>query len=97
MDTLGQLCVWWIPQVPMKAFRVPVKSPEEAKLVLKTLADYDIFQVNNRVKPDCCNTGGLEVFEHLEDEPEPGWIEWYSEDGLDIWAHDVLEEAKNEN
>ncbi|GAG34679.1 unnamed protein product, partial [marine sediment metagenome] len=32
MPKKGDLQVWWIPQVPMKAFTVPVKTVEEAKL-----------------------------------------------------------------
>lgn len=48
--------------------------------VLDILADYDMFQFENRVKPDYCNAQGLEEW----DEQEDGWCEWYSEDGLDI-------------
>lgn len=76
----GDLRVWWIPQVPMKAFHVPVKTVNEAKLLLRTLADYDLFQYENRIKPDYCNTGGLEVFE------AEGWMEWESDDFDDIRA-----------
>ena len=78
----GALRVWHIPQVPGKGFRVPVKSPAEAKFVLDILAAYDGFQFENRIKPDYCNAGGLEVYENGE------WTDWYSEDGQDIddWA-----------
>jgi len=65
-----RLRVWWIPQVPMKAFRVDVKTIDEAKLLLKTLAQYDLFQYENNIKPDYCNTGGLETFE------DGDWCEW---------------------
>ena len=34
----GDLAVWWIPQVPGKAFRVPVKSLQDAALIIDTLA-----------------------------------------------------------
>lgn len=74
----GALRVWWIPQVPGKAFHVPVASPAEAQKLLTVLADYDIFQFKNRIKPDYFNAGGLEVFEDGE------WCEWNSEDGDDI-------------
>ena len=70
-----KLRVWWIPQVPMKPFHVEVKDIEEAKKIMVVLADYDLFQYDNRVKPDYSNAGGLEVFEDGE------WTEWYSEDG----------------
>ena len=75
----GDLRVWWIPQVPMHPFRVPVASPSEAAKVLDVLADYDLFQLENNVKPDYCNAGGLEVFESGE------WTEWYEAlTGFDI-------------
>lgn len=75
-----QFRVWHIPQVPMKPFRVEVPDVETAKLVIKTLADYDLFQFENKVKPDYANQSGLEVL--VGDE----WEEWYSEDGdEDIW------------
>jgi len=66
----GDLKVWWIPQVPMNAFEVSVSSVEEAAKIMTVLADYDLFQYENRVKPDYCNTGGLLVFQGGE------WIGW---------------------
>jgi hypothetical protein len=81
----GDLRIWWIPQVPMKAFCVEVGSIKEAKLILNTLGEYDNFQFKNNVKPDYCNTGGLEVWEdNYDGEGTCGWVTWYSEDGLDI-------------
>lgn len=74
----GDLRVWWIPQIPMEPFNVPVDSVAEAKLVLKTLADYDLFQFAHNVKPDYSNAGGLNVFDGGE------WCEWNSADGLEI-------------
>lgn len=78
MNKQGDLRVWWIPQVPMKPFHVAVKNIDEAILLLNTLADYDLFQFKNSIKPDYCNMGGFEVFENSE------WSEWYDEDGNDI-------------
>lgn len=77
--------VWWIPQIPMKAFRVAVDTIDEAALILDTLANYDLFQYHNRVKPDYSNAGGLEVFENGE------WTEWDDGDGRDIdaWMENV--------
>lgn len=75
----GQLRVWHIPQVPMKAFYVDVASVEEARKILAVLADYDIFQFENKVKPDYANASGLEIVEDGE------WREWESEDGDNIW------------
>lgn len=73
-----ELRVWWIPQVPMTAFRVPVKTIGEAVLLLRTLAEYDKFQYENNVKPDYSNAGGLETLEDDE------WVEYYDELGRDI-------------
>lgn len=77
---MAKLRVWHIPQVPMKAFHVDVETLEEAIKVLNILADYDLFQFENRVKPDYCNMQGLEEF----DEQDGEWSEWYSDDGMDI-------------
>ena len=74
----GQLRVWHIPQVPMPAFRVYVSSIKEAKLILETLAIYDLFQLENKIKPDYSNVAGLEVFENGE------WCDWEDEEGNDI-------------
>jgi hypothetical protein len=75
---IGQLRVWWIPQVPMKPFHRDVDNVKSAKLLLDTLAQYDIFQFANRIKPDYCNAGGLEVF------GEEGWEDWYDKEGNGI-------------
>lgn len=85
---MSEMRVWWIPQVPMKAFHVPVKTLGEAKLILNTLANYDLFQLENKIKPDYCNAGGLEVFENVEDGE---WSEWMDEEGRNI---DEIDEIK---
>jgi len=74
----GDLRVWWIPQVPMKDFLYPVQSVIEAKHVLDILAEYDLFQLEHKVKPDFSNVGGLQVFEDGE------WLEWSNDDGESI-------------
>lgn len=66
----GDLRIWWVPQVPMRPFRVRVDNLREAKLLLDTLASYDIFQLAHRIKPDFCNAGGVDVFEDGE------WMDW---------------------
>lgn len=86
--------VWWIPQFPMKRFTVEIPESiapgsanrmmtrfymvEHAKLLLKALDNYTWVQFDDKVKPDYCNAGGLEVFEDGE------WVEWNNEDGHDI-------------
>jgi hypothetical protein len=73
----GDLEVWWIPQVPMKAFRKRVADLAQAKLLLEALADYDLFQYENNVKGDYANVGGLQIFEDGE------WSDWYHPDSGD--------------
>jgi len=70
--------IWWIPQVPMNPFYVPVKTIEEAVLILDTLAKYDLFQLANSIKPDYSNAGGLQVM------VDGKWEEWEDEEGNDI-------------
>ena len=78
MSANGDLKVWWIPQIPMKPFEVPVKRIIDAMLLLNVLADYDIFQFENNIKPDYSNAGGLMIFEDGE------WVDWEDEDGNSI-------------
>lgn len=73
----NKLRVWWIPQVGAinEAFYVPVQSVEEGKKVLDMLATYDAFQLQNRIKPDYSNAGGLQVYN-----PEiADYEDWYLE------------------
>lgn len=98
---LGSLRVWWIPQIPGKQFHVPVKDTDEAIKIMNVLAEYDQFQYDNRIKPDYCNAGGLEVLELTEDDNDnlvPGWNEWYDQDTGDSIddLKDRLEESAGE-
>lgn len=77
-NTTGDLRVWHIPQIPGKPFHVTVASVEQAKLVLSVLANYDIFQFKNRIKPDYSNASGLDVFQ------DGDWWEWEDKDGNTI-------------
>lgn len=81
----GTLRVWWVPQVPCKAFRFGVESPAEGKRVLHILAEYDLFQLANNIKPDFCNAGGLECFSQ---DGDGEWCDWHDPDtgdGIDDW------------
>ena len=71
-----KLRVWHNCQVgSVKNFYVPVDSIEEAWNILNTLWRYDLFQYENRIKPDYCNTGGLQVYN-----PEVAdYEDWYLE------------------
>ena len=61
--------------MPMDRFFVPVKSIAEGVKVMDVLAQYDMFQLENNIKPDYCNAGGIEIFED-----ENGWMNWYDEE-----------------
>lgn len=67
MKTLNEMGVmfkvWWIPQVPGPRFEVHVFSPKEGAKVQEILAKYDQFQLDNRIKGDYCNAGGL-IYSH---------------------------------
>ena len=78
--TVGDLQVWWIPQVPMKAFEVDVSTVAEGVKLLDVLADYDRFQFENNVKPDYCNAGGLRRWCADNGDGVPGWEDWYDEE-----------------
>ena len=76
-----KLSVWWVPQVPMAAFRVPVKSVAEGVKVMDVLADYDSFQFENEVKGDYASAGGLDVWDEDSDgQGNPDWANWYDEE-----------------
>jgi hypothetical protein len=74
----GDLRVWWIPQVPMQSFEVPVESVEQGWWLCSVLADYDTFQLENNVKPDYANAGGVQMFEVID-----GTGDWFDVDEPD--------------
>jgi hypothetical protein len=65
--------VWWKPQNPGPTFYHPVAGIVEAHKVMALLADYDLFQFDNKIIFDYANTGGIEILEGGE------WVE-YEED-----------------
>jgi hypothetical protein len=82
---IDDLRVWWIPQVPMKPFYVSVNSINEALLLVDTLGRYDAFQLENNVKGDYANAGGLQIYEAGSGKRASGWSDWYDpETGDDI-------------
>jgi hypothetical protein len=71
------------PQIPCKPFIVEVVSLEEAKKIMDVLANYDLFQYENRIKSDYCNSTILEYW----DEEEQDWLSWSDEEtGIDNLA-----------
>lgn len=75
-----KLRVSHFPQVPCKPFIVDVLTLEEAKKVCDILANYDLFQYKNKIKPDYANMTVLEYW----DEEEQDWLGWFDEEtGID--------------
>jgi len=96
-----KLRVWHIPQVPMKAFFVEVSSVEEGVRMMDALANYDIFQCENNIKPDYCNANGLQMWDESLTEEDMAdmelsdkWVDW----GNDFFddPRDYLESLKEE-
>jgi len=71
----GVLRVWWVPQMPMKSFKVRVPSLKAGVRMMRALARYDLFQFENKIKPDYCNTGGIQVWNASTNH----WDDWYDE------------------
>lgn len=62
--------VWHIPQVPGKAFRFEVPTWSEAVRLQNALAGYDLFQLNNNIKPDYSNVSGIQFYDHTIEDDE---------------------------
>lgn len=64
--------------MPGKAFLVDVASVAEGVKVMDVLAGYDLFQLENRIKPDYSNAGGLQMFDPEDDtdSPDGSWVDW---------------------
>lgn len=88
-----KLRIWHIPQVPCPAFRVEIPLAEDTKMVeeairlLQVLSSYDLFQYENKIKPDYANAQGLEFLDS-----DGTWCEWHDEEDRDI--SDVLRELR---
>lgn len=70
----------------MKPVTVDVETVQEGVKLLGILADYDAFQLENNIKPDYCNVGGLSMIEDGE------WVDWCDEEtGIDDPEEYLLE------
>lgn len=75
-----KLRVSHFPQIPCKAFITEVEDLKQAKLLSDVLANYDLFQFENRIKPDYANATVVEMW----DEDEEDWVSWFDEEtGID--------------
>jgi Superinfection exclusion gene product 17 len=94
---IGDLRIWWISQIPGPVFNAPVSMLDEGVRLLDTLARYDLFQLENNIKPDFCNAGGIQRYEVDGAEEEgggPGWIDWYDEESGEDDPRQYLEEKR---
>ena len=71
-----ELRVAHYPQLPCKPFIVDVDNLEEAKKIFDVLANYDLFQYENNIKPDYSNITALEEYREEEDE----WYDWVDDE-----------------
>lgn len=75
-----KLRVCHFPQIPHKPFVVEVEDLCQAKFLSDVLANYDLFQYKNKIKPDYANMTIVEMW----DEEEEEWISWFDkETGID--------------
>ncbi len=75
-----KLRICHMPQFPCKPFIVEVEDLKQAKFLSDVLANYDLFQFENRIKPDYANVTLVEQWN--EDERE--WLFWCDEEtGID--------------
>lgn len=75
-----ELRVCHYPQVNCMAFVTKVENLKEAKLLSDVLAAYDLFQLEQKIKPKYSNVTVVEMW----DEENQDWIPWYDvETGID--------------
>lgn len=67
-----------------------VSSPKEAFDSINAIANFILFAIDKGIIPDHCNAAGLEVW----DDDEQEWLEWYDEDGLDLFDHFEVESSE---
>ena len=75
--------IWWVAQVPVEEFHYPVDSLKEAFVMLDAFARYDLFQIENNIKPDFASAGGLHIWKGEE------WEEWEDQNGDTISDYDI--------
>ena len=68
-----------------------VKTLEEAKLVIDSIARFLNTKIEEGVFEDHCSAAGLQYY----DTEEGIWLDWYDENGLDFDDHfEALEEGE---
>ena len=68
-----------------------VKTLEEAKLVIDSIARFLNTKIAEGVFEDHCSAAGLQYYDAETD----NWLDWYDEEGLDLDEHfEALEEGE---
>jgi len=75
-----KLRVVYIPQVPMKGFKVVVNNEREAYIVYNALINQHNFLLDEKVIPDHLNV----IFVEMVDESGE-WVEYYNEEEMVEW------------
>lgn len=90
--------VWHIPQVPGAMFMVEVPTYAEAERLKSALADYDLFQLEHKIKPDYCNANGIQIYQHdltdqdlIEMELDDRWVDVEDMDDLESYLEFIKE------
>ncbi len=83
----GDLRIYYIPQVPMKAYEADIPRGagesdsaylERAAFVLRTVVEFSIFEFENNVKPDYSDVAAIVRW---EPEPDGGdGFDWFDVD-----------------
>ena len=88
MASVGQLRIWWMCRMGIPAFHQEVPTVEEGHRLLLALGRYNYLSQNRLLAYPDNIPGGLQEYIEETDEGKTtqAWVEWYSEDGEDVWA-----------
>ncbi len=74
---VGDLQIYWFPQIPCKMFTYDVETVEQGVAMLDAFARYDLFLLEHDIRKDYANHGGLRVWDDNSDGAgNPGWTDW---------------------
>ena len=82
----------WYKILGTETYYQEVKTPEEAKVVIDSIARFLNTKVEEGVFEDHCSAAGLQYY----DTEEGDWLDWHDEEGLDFDEHfEALEEGES--
>ena len=82
----------WYKILGTETYYQEVKTPEEAKVVIDSIARFLNTKVEEGVFENHCSAAGREEW----DEENEEWCDWYDEEGFDFDEHfEVLEEGES--